>query len=671
MPKDTDDQSRGSSSGAGTAVLLVFVGLVFIIGPFLAGTRIQIPMLSQIIISGFGVALLAGGGMMFTITQLYEKATMNEAFVRTGVGGPKVVVDGAAIVIPAIHRVTRVSLETIRLEIARLGEQSFITGDSLHVDVKAQFYIRVNRTEDAIKAAATSLGDKSGVDEMIMNLVGDKLISGLRTVAGRKELDYLHAHVDEYSEEVKKIVEMDLEHNGLFLESVTVTYLNQTPLSNLKPTENIFDALGAKKIAEVTNQAQVEIATIEAKARREKTEQEVARDQYVAQQEVIRAQATAEANLKTKTVQAENERKAAEFRAEQDRMAKIAQVNSERAVELANVEKQKAVEIAAAEQQKAVQAAQIAKDQAVQTATVEKQEAVETANVTKQRAVEIAQRDQQIAVAQKETERAQAEAARIAAEIERARKAQEMLTVEKEAEAERQKRIDVIGKESTAQQLKIEENMMADVAAYKLTKEAQAAKEAADAKAAAARTEAQGKKDAAEWLAQGDKAQAMVSVSVAEEQVKVDKQRVIDVTKPDLEAKSANERLSYDLQVELAKIAADKEVRVESAKSIGAGLAAANLTIYGDPGTFQRMVASFTNGQRSGEFMRGLMEKTPPEVKDLAFSTVDSVVRVVNALTQKYLGKEIPQDVVTAAVRAELDESSVKSKAAHGGAANT
>ena len=194
MPRGySDDQSRQAQyaapareekgSGAGMAILLVIVGLLFVIGPFILGSYVKIPLLSQIIVSAFGVAMLIGGSIMFTITQLYEKATMNEAFVRTGIGGPKVVQDGAAIVIPAIHRVTRVSLETIRLEIERLSEKSFITGDSLHVDVRAQFYIRVNREPGAIMAAATSLGNKSGVDELIMQLVGDKLVSGLRTVA--------------------------------------------------------------------------------------------------------------------------------------------------------------------------------------------------------------------------------------------------------------------------------------------------------------------------------------------------------------------------------------------------------------------------------------------------------------------------------------------------------
>ena len=135
------------SSGSGMAISLIFLGLSAIVGPFFVP---QIPAISKMIISGAGLAVLIAGGILLTITSMYVKATMNQAFVRTGGGGPRVVIDGGAIVIPAIHRIAWVSLETIRLQIEKTGDKSFITGDNLHVDVIAQFFIRVNRTPQAI-----------------------------------------------------------------------------------------------------------------------------------------------------------------------------------------------------------------------------------------------------------------------------------------------------------------------------------------------------------------------------------------------------------------------------------------------------------------------------------------------------------------------------------------
>ena len=48
-----------------------------------------------------GVALIIVLGIVFTI--LYKRATRDEAFVRTGLGGKKVVLDGGAVVLPVFH----------------------------------------------------------------------------------------------------------------------------------------------------------------------------------------------------------------------------------------------------------------------------------------------------------------------------------------------------------------------------------------------------------------------------------------------------------------------------------------------------------------------------------------------------------------------------------------
>jgi uncharacterized membrane protein YqiK len=651
-------QREEKSSGAGTAFLLVLFGLVFIAGPFVAATRIAIPLVSQIAISGFGILMLVGGSIMFTVTQLYEKATMNEAFVRTGVGGPKVVVDGAAIFIPAIHRITRVSLETIRLEIERTGDKSFITGDSLHVDVKAQFYIRVNREESAIKAAATSLGGKSGVDQMIMDLVGDKLISGLRTVAGRKELDFLHAHVDAYSEEVKKIVEEDLAHNGLFLESVTVTYLNQTSLSNLKPEENIFDALGARKIATVTNEQRVEIAKVRTAADQQVKQQEVARDQELFKLQVQRETAEALTNQTIANAHSEADRKAAEFKAEQEQLAKVAQVEAAQAVELANVEKTKAVALANAQQEQEVKTRLAETAKTVQTAEVQKEQAVATANVEKQKTVEIRQREQQIAVADAERRRAEAQTAQIAAETERTRKDQEQQTVAATAKAERDKCVALLNKESLAKQDQIERNTQADIDAYRTMKIAEAGKQAADDEAEAARVRATGQKDARMLEAEGEQAKAMVGVNVNRAQVEV-KQREVEVERTRLENQEKFGKAGIELQVRLRTIEMAEAIGKANAEMVGRALQAANMNFYGDTATFQNMLSKLADGQAAGKYLEGLVGAVPHEVKTLTFDTVNRFCQAAAGLLEKLGGPRLTPEALQKLVEAEMDKQTM------------
>ena len=70
---------------------------------------------------------------------LYQRATKEIAFVRTGQGGQKVVVNGGAFVIPVLHDTIRVNMSTVRIEISRTQKNSIITRDRMRVDVTSEF----------------------------------------------------------------------------------------------------------------------------------------------------------------------------------------------------------------------------------------------------------------------------------------------------------------------------------------------------------------------------------------------------------------------------------------------------------------------------------------------------------------------------------------------------
>jgi len=607
----------GNSGGAGMAAMMILIGLLFIVGPFFIP---HIPTGSKMAISAVGLIVLIIGAIMMIITSMYVKASMNEAFVRTGAGGPRVIINGGAIVVPAVHRIARVSLETIKLVIDRTDDLSFITGDSLHVDVKAQFFIRVNNTPEAIQNAATSLGGRSGMDDAIMQLVGDKLVSGLRTIAGRNDLEFLHQHVDKYSDEVKKIVESDLIHNGLYLESVTITYLNQTPLENFKTESNIFDAQGAKKIAEVTTAAQVEITRKKALAAQEVKKLEVDRDKEVFQLEVTQQNARAETN-----------RQAAEFAAQQTRQAELARVQAERTVAVAEVEKIQAVEVASAKQQQAVQEAQI----------------------DKEKAIEVANREKQIAIANAEQQRANAQAEQITAETKREQANQQMLTVQRESEAERNKTVAVIEKEATARQTQIEREMEANVAAYTTIKNAEAEQTAAEKQADAQLKLATAAKQAKVLQAEGERAVQMIPVDVAERQVAVD-QKKVTVLQSELEAKAAHQEVSVELQTDLARIAAKRDAEIALADAIGKALASADFKIFGDPTTAAEMLLAFTKGQQFGSLIEGAVERTPSKVTDLAMVSITQVAQAISNFSGGLFGKHFSAEEIAGAIKSQL-----------------
>jgi flotillin len=91
-----------------------------------------------------GVIVVLFIGLLFA--KLYRRSTRDEAYVRTGLGGQKVVLDGGSIVLPIFHSTAAVNLKTLRLEVARGGPDSLITKDRMRVDIGAEFYLRVKPT---------------------------------------------------------------------------------------------------------------------------------------------------------------------------------------------------------------------------------------------------------------------------------------------------------------------------------------------------------------------------------------------------------------------------------------------------------------------------------------------------------------------------------------------
>ncbi len=391
--------SSRNSSVAVFCVTGLVVGIGLVVAPWFIAA---LPQPSKLVLAVSGAVLTGLFGILVVITRLYIKASADEAFVRTGVGGRECVIDGGALVIPVVHNIMRVSLRTFKLVVQRNGTDALITHDCLRAEVKAVFYVRVQKEKEAIEQAATSLGQISDDLVKMEDLIQDKLISALRTVAATKTLNDLNSKLAEFAEAVQKIVQADLRTNGLTLESVTINKLDQAPQSAMRPDDNVFDAQGARTIAEQVQRQRVDRNTITREADQRVKAQDVETAMYVANQDLEQARALAEAEAKKQMAQAEAAAKAAAFAAEQDRVAGTARVEANRQVELTTVNKAKAIQVAEQE-----------RDQATQVA-----------EVTRMQAVEVAERQKQVAVAEAEKKRAEAQAALLEAENEREAAAQ-------------------------------------------------------------------------------------------------------------------------------------------------------------------------------------------------------------------------------------------------------
>ena len=437
---------------------------------------------------GAGVFIVLLFLFLWAWKTLYKKPSADEAFVRTGMGGVKVFKDTAGLVIGLFHIMKWISLETMRLVVAREDKDAMITKDRMRVDMTAEFYIRVQPEENQILKAARSLGEKSLSPDSVKHLVEAKLVGALRSVAATKTLVELHENRDQFADAVQEALRNDLAQNGLTLEAVSIVKLDMTEKSIFDPN-NIFDAVGLKLITDITQRQMTERNLIERTRAVERKDQDVDAEKRRLTLDQDKEFAAAEQYKQVETYRAEKEADTQRFRIEQEQAVRERDIERERAVKEADISREQRV-----------READISKD----TYLVSKQQEREQAVISKDQAVEISRRDADIAVLQKEREKELESARQLEAVAEKERAAQQVLTVEKTEEAERQRQVIVIGQKAASERDQIEKQIAADADAYEITKRANARAEAAEMQAQAIERLAKAKLADAESLAAGE-----------------------------------------------------------------------------------------------------------------------------------------------------------------------
>ncbi|MCP4820396.1 MAG: flotillin [Shimia sp.] len=417
-----------------------------------------------LMIAAIIVALLLFIGLI--MARLYKRATRETSLVKTGSGGRKVVMDGGTIVVPFLHEVAKVNMKTLRLEVARVNEQSLITKDRMRVDVGVEFYVSVNATEDGISRAAQTLGDRTFNVDQLREMIEGKLVDGLRAVAAQMTMDELHENRASFVQEVQNAISEDLLKNGLELEAVSLTALDQTPFESLDEN-NAFNAIGMQKLAAV-------IAT----SRKE------------------RAEITAEADVSVARSEMEAEKRKYEI----DREQKEASINQVREIQMMQAAQEAEIAQKQEEADKAKEQARIERERAVRASEIERERTIRESEIAKERELEVADQERQIIVARKSEEESQARASADAARAEAKKASEAIETARAVAEAERQKQIALIEATKEAER---------QATAIRLAAEAE--KDAASDRAAARMEEAQADADALKIRADAKKADLLAT----------------------------------------------------------------------------------------------------------------------------------------------------------------
>jgi len=324
-----------------------------------------------------GVILVALFVLGLILTRLYRRASKEVSFVRTGFGGEKVIMNGGAMVLPVLHEIIPVNMNTLRLEVRRAAQQALITRDRMRVDVMAEFYVRVKPSAESIATAAQTLGMKTMSPDELKDLVEGKFVDALRAVAAEMAMEELHEKRVDFVQKVQQVVSEDLFKNGLELETVSLTGLDQTSFEFFNP-QNAFDAEGLTKLTE----------TIEG---RRKKRNEIEQDTDLA--------------IKTKNLEAEQQRlkisREEEYaKLEQEREIAVRRAEQEASIAEQEAQKKREAEEAKIAAEREVDLKRIAAERDIKNEDIRKAQAVEQAEVERRKAIELAEQDRAIAVAE-------------------------------------------------------------------------------------------------------------------------------------------------------------------------------------------------------------------------------------------------------------------------------
>jgi len=484
--------------------------------------------MTVLIYAGIAFAALVIVGLM--LARLYKRATKEVGFVRTGLGGERVVINGGALVLPVFHETMPVNMNTVRLAVERKNSDALITLDRLRIDVKAEFYVRVRPDAGAIAMAAQTLGMRTMQPEHLKELVEGKFVDALRSVAAGMTMAQLHEQRADFVQKVQQVSSVDLAMNGLELESVSLTGLDQTSIEHFN-ANNAFDAEGLTKLTE-----QIEL--------RKKARNDIEQDTRV--------------QIETKNLEAARQ----SFLIGRDQ--EFARLEQERELEVRRAEQGAEVAREQSIRSQEAEAARIEAKRQTDSAQIEADRSVQQSRIAQAQAIEIARQEQQIAVQNKSREESQARAEADRARADAVAAEERVVTARENEVAERAKRIELV-----------EASKEAERAAIGVRVAAEAEKQAAADRAAALLEAAQG--EAAAEKLRAEASRVRFEVEAAGARAVNEAANVLTMDQVALQTRLALLKVLPEVIREAAKpMEAIDSIRIVQVEGIGGGAASAN-----------------------------------------------------------------------------------------------
>jgi uncharacterized membrane protein YqiK len=378
--------------------------------------------------------------LIWALSWLYHRSSKEISFVRTGLGGQTVVMNGGALVLPIVHEIIPVNMNTLRLEVKRGRESALITRDRMRVDVVAEFYVRVQPSVEAIAIAAQTLGQRTMQPEALRELIEGKFVDALRSVAAEMTMEEMHERRGEYARLVAEAAAEDLFKNGLELETVSLTGLDQSSMEFFNPS-NAFDAEGLTRLTE-----QIE--------RRKKLRNDIEQDTMI--------------QIRNKNLEAEQLGLTIDRESEYARLQQEREIEARRAAQRAELTRERAQreqegEQAQIEARRAIETARIALERALDEERIAREKQTQALEIERRKALELAEQDRSIAIAERSRAQSEAQADADAARAAAVAAEEKVFSAREMEIAERRKNIELIAARQDAEREAIRQRLEAEV----------------------------------------------------------------------------------------------------------------------------------------------------------------------------------------------------------------
>ena len=255
---------------------------------------------------------------------------------------------------------------------------------------KRQFFVRVNKTVDDVLRVAQSIGCiRASQQTTLEELFAAKFSEALKTVGKKMEFEQLYTQRDVFKDQIISVIGKDL--NGYVLDDAAIDYLEQTPIEILDPN-NVLDALGIRKITDITTSAAIDTNQLKQKERMELGKQNLTADEAVFRFDQARAEAEAKKNKEIAIATAREENEAHRFRLDEEKRTHVDRQRAEEAVQMAEQAKLRAVQVSEQGRIREVEVEKVRVAKAHDLEEVNRKREVELGSIDMNKAVEAEKR---------------------------------------------------------------------------------------------------------------------------------------------------------------------------------------------------------------------------------------------------------------------------------------